>query len=183
MRFTPTPLGGAVVIDVEPHTDERGAFARTFCADEFAAHDLPTHYPQCNISSNRRAGTLRGMHFNRAPHGEAKLVRCVRGAIFDVIVDLRAGSPTRWSWYGIDLTANNARSLFIPTGFAHGFLTLDDTTDVHYHMGTSYRPEAARGFRWNDPSVAIDWPRDPVVLSDADGGYADIDTATFDLGE
>ena len=181
MRFTPAPLGGAVVIDVEPHEDERGAFARTFCADEFAANGLPTHYPQCNISSNRAAGTLRGMHFNREPYGEAKIVRCVRGAIHDVIVDLRATSPTRWQWFGIDLTADNARSLFVPAGFAHGFLTLDDMTDVHYHMGAIYVPDAARGFRWDEPAVAIEWPREPAVLSATDAGYGDLDLDLFDL--
>ena len=180
MRFTPAPLAGAVVIDVDPHVDERGSFARVFCADEFAAHGLPAHYPQCNISSNRFAGTLRGMHYNAEPHGEDKIVRCVRGAIHDVIVDLRATSPTRWQWFGIDLTADNARSLFVPTGFAHGFLTLDDTTDVHYHMGAIYVPDAARGFRWDDPAVAIEWPREPTVLSSADAEYADLDLDLFD---
>lgn len=183
MRFTSAPLADAVVIDLEPHTDERGAFARTFCVEEFREHGLPTDFPQCNLSYNCAAGTLRGMHYNCATLGESKLVRCVRGAIYDVIVDLRADSPTQWKWFAIELTAMNARALLIPIGFAHGFLTLEDGCDIHYHMGTVFRPEASRGFRWNDPSIAIEWPDTPSVVSEHDSGYGDLDLATFDLGD
>jgi dTDP-4-dehydrorhamnose 3,5-epimerase len=124
---------------------------------------------------NTLAGTMRGMHYNAAPHGESKLVRCVRGAIHDVIVDLRPESPTRLQWLGVDLTADNGRAVFVPAGFAHGFVTLADDTDVHYHMGDFYRPEASRGFRWDDPAVAIQWPIEPTTISDADAGHPAID--------
>ena len=181
MQFHDTQIRDVVVVELEPHVDDRGAFARTFCADEFATHGLPTWFPQCNLSINDRAGTLRGMHFNVEPHGESKLVRCVRGAIHDVVVDLRPDSATRFRHVGVDLTADNRRALFVPAGFAHGFLTLEDATDVYYHMGESYVPAAARGLRWNDPSLAIEWPIEPSSMSAADAAYADIDLATFDL--
>jgi dTDP-4-dehydrorhamnose 3,5-epimerase len=181
MKFRGTSIEGVVVIDLEAHADDRGAFARTFCEDEFAAHGLPTHYPQCNLSVNDRAGTMRGMHFNVDPHGESKVVRCVRGAIHDVVVDLRHGSPTRFEHVAVDLTADNRRALFVPAGFAHGFLTLTDDTDVYYHMGACYVPSAARGLRWDDPTLAIEWPMAPTTMSPADAGYADLDPATFDL--
>ncbi len=181
MLFRPTPLAGVVVVELEQHRDERGAFARTFCADEFAASGLPVDFPQCNLSMNDRAGTLRGMHFNVEPHGEAKLVRCVRGALYDVVVDLRSGSATRFEHVAVELTANNRLALFVPAGFAHGFVTLEDATDVYYHMGSSYVPSAARGLRWNDPALAIEWPIEPTVMSAADEGYPDLDPASFDL--
>jgi dTDP-4-dehydrorhamnose 3,5-epimerase len=180
VQFAETRLAGAWLIDLEPHTDERGAFSRTFCEREFADHGLPTRFPQCNLSSNTTAGTLRGIHFNAEPYGEAKLVRCVRGALYDVIVDLRDGSPTRLAWFGTELTADNGRALFVPTGFAHGFVTLDDATDAFYHMGEFYRPGAERGVRWDDPALGIDWPVRPTVISERDAGYPDIDPATFD---
>lgn len=181
MNFTETRLEGVVVIDLERHTDERGSFARTFCAREFAERGLPTEYPQCNLSSNRRTGTLRGMHFNAHPHGESKVVRCVRGAIHDVVVDLRTGSTTRFRSFGLELSASNGTALFVPAGFAHGFVTLEDDTDVYYHMGAIYRPDAARGLRWDDPMLAIEWPRPPEVMSEADAGYPDLDATSFDL--
>jgi dTDP-4-dehydrorhamnose 3,5-epimerase len=181
MRFEETPLAGAVVVEIEPHVDDRGAFARVFCADEFAAAGLPIDFPQCNLSINDRVGTMRGMHFNVEPHGESKLVRCVRGAVHDVIVDLRPDSPTRWQHVGVDLTADNRRALFVPAGFAHGFITLADQTDVYYHMGARYEPGAARGIRWDDPALEIEWPITPRVMSPADAAYADLDPATFDL--
>lgn len=181
MQFRTTRLHGVVLVELEAHVDDRGSFARTYCDEEFARAGLPTSYPQCNLSVNDRTGTLRGMHFNVEPHGESKLVRCVRGAIHDVVVDLRTGSPTRFEHFGIDLTADNRRALYIPAGFAHGFLTLADTTDVYYHMGASYTPDAARGVRWDDPTLAIEWPFDPVVMSDADANLADLDPMTFDL--
>ena len=179
--FQPTPLGGAWVVELEAHNDERGGFARTFCEREFAANGLPVRFPQCNLSTNVRAGTMRGVHFNCSPHGEDKLVRCVRGAVFDVIVDLRADSPTRLQWFGTELTAGNGRALFVPADFAHGFLTLLDGSDVYYHMGDFYRPEAARGIRWDDPALRIDWPRSVVAISERDAGYPDLDPATFDV--
>lgn len=175
MHIERTDLSGVFLVEIEPHVDERGAFARVFCEREFAAAGLSTRFPQCNLSINSRRGTLRGMHYNVAPYGEAKLVRCVRGAIHDVVVDLRADSPTRLKWLGIELSADNRRSLYIPPGFAHGFLTLADDTDVYYHMGEFYRPEAARGFRWDDPSVGIAWPNPPTVMSAADRAYPDLD--------
>jgi dTDP-4-dehydrorhamnose 3,5-epimerase len=174
VEFHETPLGGAWVVDLERRSDERGWFARAFCEREFAAHGLLARFPQCNLSSNDTALTLRGMHYNAAPFGEAKLIRCVRGEIHDVIVDLRPGSPTHLDWFGITLTAREGRAVFVPGGFAHGFLTLCDDADVFYHMGEFHRPDAERGFRWNDPAVGIDWPADPAVISSRDGGYADL---------
>jgi dTDP-4-dehydrorhamnose 3,5-epimerase len=181
MLFTNAPLEGVVVIDLERHLDSRGAFARTFCTSEFSTHGLPTEYPQCNLSFNRRAGTLRGMHFNLEPFGEAKIVRCVRGSIHDVVVDLRAGSPTRFQSFGIELSATNGAALFVPSGFAHGFLTMEDDSDVYYHMSAAYVPDAARGLRWDDPTLAIDWPLVPDLMSETDAGYPDLDVDTFDL--
>jgi dTDP-4-dehydrorhamnose 3,5-epimerase len=181
MQFSPTPISGVTVIELEPRVDGRGAFARTFCVDEFASHGLPTDYPQCNLSVNIAAGTLRGMHYNAEPHGESKLVRCVRGAIYDVVVDLRPGSPTRFEHVGVELTADNRRALFVPVGCAHGFVTLADDSDVYYHMGSRYVASAARGLRWNDPALAIHWPLMPTTMSAADARYQDLDIETFDL--
>jgi dTDP-4-dehydrorhamnose 3,5-epimerase len=180
VRFTPTPLDGAWAIDLDLHEDERGAFARAFCEREFSDHGLPVRYPQCNLSINSRRGTLRGMHFNGEPYGEAKLVRCVRGALFDVIVDLRRDSLTRLDWFAIELTADNRRALFVPAGFAHGFITLADNTDAYYHMGDNFRPDASRGIRWDDPSLGIEWPMPPAVISPRDASYPDIEPANFD---
>lgn len=170
-----------MLVELEAHHDDRGAFARTFCVDEFARAGLPTSFPQCNLSINDRAGTLRGMHFNHAPFGESKLVRCVRGAIHDVVVDLRPDSPTRFEHVAVELSADNRLALFVPADFAHGFLTLSDSSDVYYHMGASYRPGAARGFRWDDPAFGIEWPLQPTMLSGADSSYDDVDLDSFDL--
>lgn len=175
MLFTGTRLAGAFVVDLEPRRDERGFFARAFCEQEFARHELPTRYPQSNLSRNARRGTLRGMHYQAVAVPEAKLVRCARGAIFDVIVDLRKGSPTRMQWIGVDLSAESGRALFVPGGFAHGFVTLQDDTDVFYQMSEVYRPDGARGFRWNDPKFAIAWPLQPTVVAPRDAGYPDFD--------
>jgi dTDP-4-dehydrorhamnose 3,5-epimerase len=180
VHFNATKLAHAFVIDIEPHGDERGFFARTFCEREFAAHDLPTRFPQCNLSRNRRAGTLRGMHYAAAPHREAKLVRCTSGAIHDVIVDLRSGSPTRFEWIGVELSAETGRALYVPEGFAHGFLTLTDDVDVFYHMGEFFHADGARGFRWNDPTFKIDWPSAPAVISERDAAYPDFTATGFD---
>jgi len=177
MRFTETKLAGAFIIDLEPRLDERGFFARTFCERELEQHGLPTRFPQCNLSRNRRRGTLRGMHYEATPSAESKLVRCVTGAIFDVIVDLRPGSATRFAWIGVELSGETGRALFVPAGFAHGFLTLSDDSDVFYHMGDFYRPEAARGFRWNDPLFAIQWPAPPNSIAERDASYPDYEPA------
>ena len=180
MQFRDTPLDGPRVIELDIRTDDRGFFARTFCERELAEHGLPVHWPQCNLSRNTRAGTLRGMHYNRAPHSEAKLVRCVAGAIWDAIVDLRPGSRTRLRWFGVELSAAAGNMLYVPEGFAHGFVTLRDDTDVFYHMGRSFVADAARGFRWNDPAVGIAWPITPTRLSERDATYPDLDPAHLD---
>ncbi len=180
VHFTATKLAPAVVFNLEPRADERGFFARTFCERELAAHGLPSRFPQCNLSRNRRAGTLRGMHYNARPHREAKIVRCAAGAIYDVIVDLRLDSPTRFEWCAVELTAERGNALFVPEGFAHGFLTLTDGADVHYHMGAEHHPEAARGLRWDDPRFAIAWPGAPAIVSERDASYADFDPRAFD---
>ncbi len=182
VRFTEMSVPGPVLVELDPHVDDRGAFARTFCVEEFADAGLPTSFPQCNLSINDRAGTLRGMHFNAAPHGESKLVRCVRGSILDVVVDLRPDSPTRFDHVAVELSADNRFALFVPADFAHGFITLTDTTDVYYHMGASYIPGAARGFRWDDPAFGIEWPLAPAVISPADAAYDDVVLEDFDLG-
>lgn len=169
MIFTETALAGAVIVDVEPHRDSRGFFARTYCAREFAEHGLDPAIAQCSISHNMRRDTLRGMHFQHAPHAEAKLVRCTRGAIHDVIVDLRPGSSTRGRWIGVDLTAANRRALYVPRGFAHGFQTLEDDTEVAYQISEFYAPGFDGGLRWDDPRLAIDWPpADGRIISDKD---------------
>lgn len=176
MIFTPLALAGAYQIDLEPRTDERGFFARVFCADEFATHGLPTEVKQSNLSHNRHAGTVRGMHYQSAPHAEAKLVSCVRGAIYDVLVDLRPDSPTFCRWVGIELTAENRRQVFIPEGFAHGFQTLTDDCDVFYQMFAFYHPASARGVRWDDPAFGIVWRAGAGAhLSDRDRSYPDFD--------
>jgi dTDP-4-dehydrorhamnose 3,5-epimerase len=173
MIFREIELAGALLVDLEPHADERGSFSRSFCEREFAAHGLPVRFPQCNISRNKRRGTLRGMHYE-VPFG-AKLVRCTAGAVYDVIVDLRPDSATHLRWAGFELTAEAGRALFVPTGVAHGFLTLADDTDVFYHMGDFYQPEGSRGFRWNDPTFGIAWPIPPSVISERDATYPDFD--------
>lgn len=173
MRLTETDLAGAWLVEPEPVADIRGFFARTFDAVEFARRGLRSTFPQCSVSYNARAGTLRGMHFQTAPHEEAKLVRCTAGAIFDVIVDLRVGSATRGRWLGVELTAENRRALYVPEGFAHGFQTLEDRSEVFYQISTAFVPEAAAGVRWDDPAFGIEWPvADSRILSDRDRGYA-----------
>ncbi len=180
MIFSETTLAGALIIDVTRVEDERGFFARCFSADEFAARGLPAAMPQSSISFNARKGTLRGMHFQAPPHAEDKLVRCTAGSIFDVIVDLRADSPTRWRWLGVELTAANRRSLFVPKGFAHGFVTLLDDSEVLYMISTPYAPGFERGVRWNDPTLAIDWPIEPAVVSARDAAYPLLDASSAD---
>ena len=173
MIFTETALSDAYVIDLEPLADERGFFARIWCAREFAARGLESRLVQCSISVNRRRGTLRGMHYQAPPHTEVKLVRCTRGAVFDVIIDLRPDSPTLGQHVAVELTAESRRMLYIPAGVAHGFQALADGSEVCYHMSEFYAPEAARGVRWNDPAFGIHWPiTDPIIL-DRDRAYPD----------
>lgn len=171
MIFTETSLPGAYVIEPELQQDERGVFARTFCSREFAEYGLNPNLVQCNISFNRNRGTLRGMHFQAPPHEEAKLVRCTLGAIYDVIVDIRPQSPTFRQWLGVELSAANRKMLYIPEGLAHGFLTLEDDTEVFYQMSEFYHPECARGIRWDDPVFGIRWPDAPRVISAKDQQY------------
>lgn len=172
--FTETPLNGAFVIEPEVHADDRGFFARLWCQDEFGGRGLETRLVQCSMSHNARAGTLRGMHYQIAPWQEVKLVRCTRGAIFDVIIDLRSDSATFGRHFGVELSAANRRLLYIPRGFAHGFQTLEDDTDVFYQMSEFYHPEAARGVRWNDPAFNIAWPTAATrIMADRDASYAD----------
>jgi dTDP-4-dehydrorhamnose 3,5-epimerase len=171
MIFTETELSGAFIIDLERLCDERGFFARTWCEDEFAARGIALPPLQANMSSNPTKGTLRGMHYQLAPHEESKLVRCTRGAIYDVIVDMREDSPTFGEWLGVELTAENCRQLFVPGGFAHGFLTLEDNSDVAYQVSAKYTPGAERGLRWNDPAFAIKWPAEPQLVSAKDRSH------------
>lgn len=173
MLFTPTTLDGAFVIDLEKRADDRGFFARTWCRHEFRAHGLVEDFVQANVSYNHRKGTLRGMHFQLAPHEEVKLVRCTRGSIFDVIVDVRPGSATYLQWIGVELTAANYRMLYVPAGFAHGFQTLEDNTEVVYQVSAFYAPQAERGARYNDPAFAIEWPLPVEVISEKDRHWPD----------
>jgi dTDP-4-dehydrorhamnose 3,5-epimerase len=170
MIFSKTPLEDVWLLDLERHEDARGSFARSFCADAFAAHGLPNTFVQCSISSNTRRGTLRGLHWQADPYPEGKLVRCIRGAIFDVAVDLRAQSPTLHHWIGFELSAENGRALYIPPGCAHGFQTLVDDTDVFYQMTEAYRPDFARQARWDDPAFGIAWKLNDPLLSQRDAG-------------
>jgi len=173
MRFTATVLPGAFLVDVERHVDERGFFARSWCQQEFEAQGLNGRLVQCNISRNAHRHTLRGMHYQAMPHAEVKLVRCTMGAIYDVIIDLRPDSSTRGQSFGAELSASNHRALYIPEGFAHGFLTLTDDSEVFYQMSEFYHPEAARGVRWDDPAFGIEWPQRPAVISARDAAYPD----------
>jgi dTDP-4-dehydrorhamnose 3,5-epimerase len=175
VRFQETELPGAFVIEPERIEDHRGFFARTWCIREFADHGLSTDLVQCNVSYNARKGTLRGMHYQVAPHAEVKLVRCTRGSILDAIVDVRPESPTFHRWVGVELSAENGRMLYIPGGFAHGFQTLEDGSEVFYQMSTFYHPESARGLRWDDPTVGIGWPLDVQVISGKDQGFPLLD--------
>ena len=168
MIFTETPLTGAFLIDLELHRDERGFFTRTFCRREFEKRGLNANVVQCNLSSNAKAGTLRGMHFQKPPAPEAKLVRCVRGALYDVIGDLRPESSTYRANFGVELNADNRRALFIPENFAHGFLTLADNTEIEYQMSEFYQPGSAAGFRYDDPNFDLSWPREIEIISQQD---------------
>jgi dTDP-4-dehydrorhamnose 3,5-epimerase len=180
--FTETPLKGAFVVDLEKRGDDRGFFARAFCAREFERHGLPTRFVQANNSLSVQRGTLRGMHYQLPPKAETKLVRCIRGALHDVILDLRPSSPTFGRHYGADLSADDRRAMVVPKGFAHGFITLTPDAEALYLVDEFYAPEAERGIRWNDPAFGIAWPIEPVVLSDKDRAFPDFDRA-WHLGE
>ena len=174
MRFIETPLAGAFIIEPEFRTDDRGFFARVWCEEEFASQGLETKVVQCSISYNRRAGTLRGMHYQSEPFPEVKVVRCTRGAIFDVIIDLRRDSPTWAQHFGIVLSAENRKLLYVPQHFAHGFQTLEDDSEVMYQMSEFYRPECARGVRWNDSVFGIKWPETGArIMNERDATYPD----------
>lgn len=173
MRFSELAVRGAYLIEPEPRGDERGLFARVFCAREFGARGLVTGWAQCNTSMSVQKGTVRGMHFQRPPHAEVKLVRCTAGAIYDAIVDLRAGSPTYGRWCGVRLDADSRNMLYVPAGFAHGFQTLEANTEVHYMVSAFYEPAAEGGLRHDDPSVGIEWPEAVTVVSDRDRMHPD----------
>jgi dTDP-4-dehydrorhamnose 3,5-epimerase len=173
VNFVPLALNGAFRIELDPREDERGSFARTWCAREAEAHGLNPRVVQCSVSRNLLKGTLRGMHYQRPPHAEAKLVRCTRGAVLDVVLDLRPGSPTFKQWEALELTPDNGIQLYIPEGFAHGFQTLVDDTEVLYQMSEFHHPATACGVRWNDPAFEIAWPFADPILSERDASYPD----------
>ncbi len=171
MRFTPTELAGAYLIHLDPRVDERGLFARAFCAQEFAAQGLETSYVQANISTNARTGTVRGLHFQRAPNAEVKLVRCIKGAIYDVIVDMRDGSPTYLRSFGAELSDANGLMMYVPKGFAHGYQALTDGASVFYMVSAFYAPQSEGGLRFDDPKLALRWPRAVADVSDKDAQW------------
>ena len=173
MRFEELPLAGAWRIVAERHDDERGYFARTFGATELKARGLQTRVAECSVSRNPRRLTLRGMHLQRAPHAEVKLIRCTSGAVYDVIVDVREGSATYLKWHAETLSRENLVMLYVPEGFAHGYLTTEDDSELAYQISTPFAPAAAAGYRWNDPAFAISWPEAPVVISSRDASYPD----------
>lgn len=170
MRFLPTPIGGALIVHIERLEDERGYFGRTSCEHEFGAQGIDAHWAQCSISYNRLRGTLRGMHYQVSPSLESKLVRCTRGAVYDVIVDARPGSPTEGHYFGINLTPDSTAMMYIPEGVAHGFITLADDTELSYSINTCYDSANQAGFRWDDPEIGIAWPLLPVCISVRDAG-------------
>jgi dTDP-4-dehydrorhamnose 3,5-epimerase len=173
MIFKETRLKGAFVIELETIEDERGFFARSWCRREFENQGLNPNFVQCNISFNRNKATLRGMHYQAPPNEEAKLVRCTMGAIYDVIIDLRPDSPTLKQWISVEMTSANRKMIYVPVGFANGFITLEDNTEVFYQMSEFYAPDYARGIRWNDPVFNIQWPIEPATLSERDQNFPD----------
>ena len=179
MNFHETKLRGAFVIEPQRIDDERGFFARNWSQREFAAHGMDASFVESNASRSLKKGTLRGMHFQASPHAQVKLVRCTQGAIYDVIIDLRPGSPTFKNWVAAELTAANGRLLYVPQGFAHGFQTLVPNTEVFYLVSAYYAPESAGGVRWNDPAFAIQWPEDSRTIIERDRNYPDFDSATL----
>lgn len=176
MRFAPTQIAGVVVVELEPASDDRGFFARAHCPEEFAAAGFAFTPVQTSLSRNHRAGTLRGLHHQAPPWAEAKLVRAVRGRAFDVAVDLRPESPTHRRWTAVELSAETGRAVLIPAGVAHGFLTLEDETDILYQIDRAFTPGHEGGVRWNDPAFGVKWPHPPAVISDRDAAYPDYDS-------
>tara|TARA_B100000686_G_C16772954_1_gene966443 strand:+ start:1116 stop:1643 length:528 start_codon:yes stop_codon:yes gene_type:complete len=172
LNFTETKLSGAFIIEPERLQDDRGFFARSWCEKELAGHNLDTDLAQCNISFNKAKGTLRGMHYQIKPFEEAKIVRCTRGSIYDVIIDLRPDSPTLKHWTAVELNEENRNMLYVPKGFAHGFQTLADNTEIFYQISALYSPRHARGIKWNDPAFNIEWPIDTLTISDKDKSYS-----------
>ena len=168
MRFKKTDIDGLFLLELDLKRDERGFFARTFCEETFAQHGMVIHYPQCGTAFNAIAGTVRGMHFQLAPHAEAKLIRCTRGAVHDVVVDLRHDSVTYLKQFEIELTEDTGNELYVPGGFAHGYQTLRDASELHYMLSTNYLPDAASGVRWDDPAFSLSWPRPVTVISERD---------------
>lgn len=181
MIFIETRVKDAYIVEIERLEDERGFFARTWCRQELGEQELDPNLAQCSISFNRQRGTLRGMHLQLPPRAETKLVRCTQGAIFDVVIDLRTSSSTYMQWDGLELTAGNRKALYVPKGCAHGFLTLEDNTEVLYQISDFYAPEFARGLRWNDPQFAILWPEEVSVISHRDQNYQDYDPSVFEI--
>ncbi len=173
MKFIPTPLQGAYIIELEPKQDERGSFARAWCRQELEAHGLVGAVAQCNLSCTEKSGTVRGLHYQLPPHEEVKCVRCIAGAVFDVAVDLRKDSPSFRRWFGLELTAENGKMLYVPRGCAHGYQTLLDKTEVFYLVSHPYSPEAERGVRWNDPAFGITWPLPVSRISKRDESFPD----------
>lgn len=172
MKFTTMKLKDAYLIELDPIEDERGFFARSFCREEFAAQGIEMQVVQCNISYNKVKGTLRGMHYQKEPFQEAKLISCISGSVYDVLIDLRPESPSYLKWEAVALSAGNHQMLYIPKGFAHGFMTLENRTEVFYQMSEFYHPECAAGIRWNDPQINIQWPyQEPVIISKKDQEY------------
>ena len=171
MIFEELNLSGSYLICPEKHVDERGFFARSFCKSEFASKNLNTEFPQCNLSYNLKKGTLRGMHYQEAPWEEVKVVSCLRGAIYDVLLDIRETSPTYGKWIGVELNQDNCKMLYIPKGFAHGFQSLEDNSLVYYQMGTRYHSESSRGIHWNDNRFKIKWPLEEKIISEKDRSY------------
>jgi len=174
MIFTETKIKGAYIIEPELLIDERGFFARSFCKEEFQRFGLETGIVQCNISYNKKKGTLRGMHYQIPPFEEAKFVTCTKGSIYDVVVDLREDSPTYYQYVATELSEKNFKMMYVPRGCAHGFLTLEDDTFVYYQMTGLFHPEYSRGLRWDDPAIGINWPVPPTIISEKDQGYMDL---------
>ncbi|NLX05308.1 MAG: dTDP-4-dehydrorhamnose 3,5-epimerase [Phycisphaerae bacterium] len=176
MKFIETNFQGLFIIEIEPHADTRGCFARVWCQDEFRRHGLETRVVQCNLAYNHRRGTLRGMHFQAPPHEEIKIVRCVRGAVYDVAVDLRPSSRTYLQWLAVELTADNRRCLYLPAGFAHGYQTIVDEAEIFYQVSEAYHPQAERGVRWDDPIFSIHWPTvGHRIISEKDLAWPDFE--------
>jgi dTDP-4-dehydrorhamnose 3,5-epimerase len=183
MIFTETPVAGAYLVELELFTDERGFFARLWSLDEFGSRGLTGAFVQCNNSFSARRGTLRGLHYQAAPHEEVKLCRCIKGAVFDVVADMRPASPTYLRWYGVELTAANRHMLYVPEGCAHGYLTLEDDSEVMYSVSRAYHPDAERGVRWNDPAIGIVWPiATGLTLSPKDLRWPDVTPVSMPAG-